>query len=431
MNLIIKNGIIVDPFNNVENQKADIKIENNIIVQVSDSISPKKSEQVYDAKGCYVTPGLLDMHGHLREPGREDKEKISTGTRSAAMGGFTEIAAMPNTIPPIDNVTGLKFVQMLAEKEGVVHVHPIAAITKGQKGETLTEMGDLFEQGAVAFSDDGYSVQNAELMRRALEYSKMFNVPIIEHAEDKNLAEGGMINEGSVSTLTGLKGIPSVAEDAIIARDLLLAEYTQAKLHIAHISTKKSVELIREAKKKGVSVTCEVTGHHFSLNEELLSSFDSNLKMNPPLRSQEDVEALIDGLKDGTIDAIVSDHAPHTIFEKEREFDYAPFGIIGFETLVPLTFTNLVHTKKLSVYEVITRFTKNPYAILNLSSQGLVKDAIANISVINPDLELKYNKEDIVSKSCNSPFIGKTFKGWPVLTVVEGKVIMQDRKILV
>jgi len=431
VNLIIKNGIIVDPFNNIEHKKADIKIENNFIVQISDSILPDKDFQVYDAKGCYVTPGLFDMHAHLREPGREDKEKFSTGTRSAAMGGFTEIAAMPNTIPPIDNVTGLKFVQMLAEKEGVVHVHPIAAITKGQKGETLTEMGDLFEQGAVSFSDDGYSVQNAELMRRALEYAKMFNVPIIEHAEDKNLAEDGMINEGYISTLTGLKGIPSVAEDIIIARDLLLAEYTQAKLHIAHVSTKKSVELIREAKKKGVAVTCEVTGHHFSLNEELLSSFDSNLKMNPPLRSQEDVEAIIEGLQDGTIDAIVSDHAPHTIFEKEREFDYAPFGIIGFETLVPLTFTNLVHSKKLSVYEAITRFTKNPYSILNLTSQGIGEGAIANITVINPDLELEYKKEDIVSKSCNSPFIGKTFKGWPVLTVVEGKVIMQDRKILV
>ncbi len=430
MNLIIKNGIIVDPFNNIEEKKADIKIQDGLITEIG-TVHPDKNDEVFDAENCYITPGLFDMHSHLREPGREDKEKISTGTRSAAMGGFTEIAAMPNTTPPIDNVTGLKFVQMLTEKEGVVHVHPIAAITKEQKGQTLTEMGDLFEQGAVAFSDDGFTVQNADLMRRALEYSKMFNVPIIEHSEDKNLAEGGMINEGYISTITGLKGIPSAAEETIVARDILLAEYTQAKLHVAHISTKGSVELIRNAKQKGISVTCEVTGHHFSLTEDLLTSFDSNLKMNPPLRTKEDVAAVIAGLQDGTIDAIVSDHAPHTIFEKEREFDYAPFGIIGFETLVPLSFTHLVHTKKVSVYELIKKFTLNPYQILNIESQGVVKGAGANITVINPELELVYKKEDIVSKSCNTPFLNQKLKGWPVLTIVDGKIIMKNRKILV
>ncbi len=429
MALLIKNGIIIDPLNKVDGKKADLLVEGNVITKVGENLKAEGAE-IYDAAGKYVCPGFLDMHCHLREPGSEGKEKISTGTRSAAVGGFTSVACMPNTNPVIDTVLGVRFIQMLAEKEGVVNVYPIAAITKKQAGEELTEIGDLVEEGVVAVSDDGVSVMNAELMRNALEYCKMFNIPIIQHPEDKNLSEGGTINEGYVSTLTGLKGIPSIAEEIIIARDILIAKYTKARLHLTHISTKGSVELIRQGKKDGVNVTCDCTGHHFTLTEEKLKTFDSNYKINPPLRTAEDVEALIAGLADGTIDAIASDHAPHTIFEKEQEFDYAPFGIIGFETLVPLTFTQLVNKGKITPYQAVEKFTKNPYFILNIKNDGLKEGAVADITVVDPNLEFILKKEEIVSKSCNTPFIGTKFKGAAVLTVVAGKVVMKDRKVL-
>ena len=429
MALLIKNGTIIDPINGIDNKKLDILIENGIIAKMGTGLSPASGAEIHDASGQLVCPGFLDMHCHLREPGREDEEKISSGTRAAAAGGFTSIAAMPNTNPIIDTVLGVRFIQMLAEKEGVVNVYPIAAITKKQEGEELTEIGDLFDEGIVAISDDGVSVMNAELMRRALEYCKMFNIPLIQHAEDKNLSEGGTINEGLISTMTGLKGIPSIAEEIIIARDILIAKYTKARLHITHISTKGAVELIRNAKKQGVNITCDCTGHHFSLTDEKLRTFDSNYKMNPPLRLAEDVDAIIAGLADGTIDAIASDHAPHTIFEKEQEFDYAPFGIIGLETLVPLTFTNLVNTGKLTAFQAVEKFTKNPYAILNIKNDGLKENAVADITVIDPKCGFTYTKEDIVSKSCNTPFIGTKFLGAPVLTVVKGNIVMKSRKI--
>jgi len=428
MGFLIKEATLLDPINSENGSVRDILVENGRIVRIGENIQTKGHE-VFDCKGKYVTPGLIDMHCHLREPGREDEEKIQTGTRSAAMGGFTSVAAMPNTTPPVDSVLGVKFVQMLATREGIVNVYPIAAITKKMEGEELTEIGDLTAQGAVAISDDGLCVMNAELMRRALEYSKMFDIPVIQHSEDKNLSADGMMNEGEISLWLGLKGIPSVAEEVIVSRDILLAKYTSGRLHVAHVSTKGSVELIRKAKQEKIKVTCEVTPHHFTLTDSCLKTFDSRYKVNPPLRSEEDREAIIEGLKDGTIDAIATDHAPHTIFEKEQEFDYAPFGMIGFETAVPLVFTELVHKKILSPYVAIKKLLEG-YKILNIRNEGLREGARADITVIDPDFVFTYKKEDIISKSCNTPFIDREFRGAPILTMVGGRVVMKERKIL-
>lgn len=431
MSLLIKNGLLTDPVTGMNKKKADILIEGQKIKSIGSSLKAGSKIKTYDARGAIVSPGLFDMHVHLREPGQENKEKISTGTRSAAMGGFTSLLCMPNTAPVIDSVLGLKFIQMLASKEGVVRVYPAGAITQGQHGKELTEIGDMIEQGALALSDDGHCVMDADLMKRALDYSRMFGIPLIQHAEDTNLAEDGQINEGYMSTITGLKGIPSLAEEVIIARDILLSGYVPGRIHFAHISTKGSAELIRTAKKKSSFITCEVTPHHFSLTEEKLSDFDTNYKMNPPLRTEADRKAMIRGLKDGTIDVIASDHAPHTIFEKEREFDFAPFGIIGLETLVPLSFTELVKPGHLTEIQVIEKLTKNPSRILGLPCEGLKPGAPADITVIDMKTIREYKKEDIISKGCNTPFIGASLIGWPILTVVDGKVIMQNRKLLV
>jgi dihydroorotase len=428
MGILIKNGTILDPVNGINGRKADILVEDAKIVRIAEGI-PSAGHDVFDAAGSYVVPGLIDMHCHLREPGREDEERIQTGTRSAAMGGLTAVAAMPNTNPVIDSLVGVKFVQMLAAREGAVNVHPIAAITKRMEGEELTEIGDLTAQGVVGISDDGLCVMNAELMRRALEYAKMFDIPVIQHSEDKSLAEGGAMHEGAVSIKTGLKGIPSLAEEIIVSRDIQLSRYTGGRLHVAHVSTKGSVELIRQARKQGVPVTCEATPHHFTLTHECIETFDSNYKVNPPLRSKEDVEAIIEGLRDGTIDAIASDHAPHTVFEKEQEFDYAPCGMIGFETMVPLVFTELVHKGRLTAFQAVEKLLAG-YAILNIRTEGLREGGLADITVIDPGFEFVYRKEDIVSKSCNSPFLGRTFRGAPVLTMVRGRTVMKDRKIL-
>ncbi len=428
MKLIIKNGRVIDPFNNID-EKLDILIENGRIKKLGKSINEEGCD-VYDAKNKIVSPGLIDMHTHLREPGYESKEKIMTGTMSAAMGGFTSIVCMANTNPVIDNQATVRLINYIAENEGVVKVYPIAAVTKGMNGEELTEFGDLYRVGVVGFSDDGNPVMNAEIMRRALEYAQMFDLPILSHCEDKNLASDGTVNEGYYSTVRGLKGIPTVAESTMVARDILLAKYTGGRLHILHLSTKESVKLVANAKKEKVNVTAEVTPHHFSLSDKEIVDYNTNVKMNPPLRSEEDRKALINGLKDGTIDVIASDHAPHTVFEKDKEFNYAPFGIIGLETVVPLVFMNLVSPKFLTIPQAIEKLTKNPAKILKLKKMGIKENEIADITVINPELEIVYTQDKIVSKAVNSPFLGKKLKGFPVLTVVDGKIIMRDRKLL-
>ncbi len=425
MKLMIKNGRVIDPFNNIDEQ-LDIYVENERIKKVGKNLDIKVDE-IYDANGKIVTPGLIDMHTHLREPGFESKEKIATGTRSAALGGFTSVICMANTNPVIDNQATDKLIHYIAENEGVVKVYPVAAITKGMKGEELTEFGDLHRVGVVGFSDDGNPVMNAEIMRRALEYAKMFDLPVMVHCEDLNLSADGVANEGYYSTVKGLKGIPAVSESVLVARDLLLAKYTAGKLHILHITTKESVKLIKDAKNENVNVTAEVTPHHFSLTDKEIVNYDTNYKINPPLRSEEDRKALIEGLKDNTIDVIASDHAPHTIFEKDKEFNYAPFGIIGLETVVPLVFMYLIEPGHLSLMQAIEKLTKNPAQITKIKDTGIEEGGIADITVIDPELELVYTKDMVASKGINSPFIGKKLKGFPTLTVVNGKIVMKDR----
>ncbi len=429
MKLLIKNGHIVDPINNI-NEKLDIYIEKGIIKKIAKNINADDAE-IFNASNMIVTPGLLDMHTHLREPGYEQKEKISTGTAAAAMGGFTGVVCMANTNPVADNQATVKLILSIAEKEGIVNVYPVASVTKSLEGKELTEFGDLKNVGVVALSDDGKPVMNSELMRRALEYSKMFDLPILDHCEDLDLSGEGVVNEGFYSTIKGLRGIPDISEAVIIARDIMLTKFTNSKIHIMHISTRAGVELVKQGKADGVKVTAEATPHHFSLTENDIVDYNSNFKMNPPLRTEEDKNAVIEGLKNGTIDVIATDHAPHTLFEKEREFDYAPFGIIGLETLVPLTFMNLVEPGHLSVFDAIQKITLNPAKILKIEKDGIKQNVIADITVINPELELIYKKEDIVSKGQNSPFIGKKLKAFPVMTIVRGKVVMKNRKIMV
>lgn len=433
MKLVIRNGRVVDPKNKID-KKVDILIENGKIMKIGESSKFRpgdvsRSTITIDATGKVVTPGLLDMHTHLREPGREDEETIASGTRAAAQGGFTSICCMSNTQPVVDSVSGVKFILTTASQEGVVNVYPIGSITKGRKGEELAEIGKMRIAGIVGISDDGKPVMNAQIMRRALEYAKMFNLPVISHCEDLNLSTGGVMNEGFTSTVLGLKGIPRQAEEIMVARDIALAELTSGKLHLAHITTRRSVELIRQAKKKRIKVTCETAPHYFSLSEEEVQGYDTNTKINPPLRTKDDIEALCEGLADDTIDCIVSDHAPHLDVEKDLEYNTAPFGIIGLETTLPLILTNLVSKKILNLNQAIAKLTVNPANILGLEKGSLSIGSDADLTIIDLNLKKKIGNE-FTSQSKNSPFIGMELKGFPVATIVGGKVVMKDGKLV-
>ncbi len=433
MKLVIRNGRVVDPKNRMD-KKLDILIENGKILKIGESTEFRpgdvtRSTMTIDATGKVVTPGLIDTHTHLREPGREDEETIASGTRAAAQGGFTSICCMPNTQPVIDSVSGVKFILTTASQEGVVNVYPIGSITKGQKGEELAEIGKMRIAGIVGISDDGKPVMNAQIMRRTLEYAKMFNLPVISHCEDLNLSMDGVMNEGFTSTVLGLKGIPRQAEEIMVARDIALAELTGGKLHLAHITTRRSVELIRQAKKKKISVTCETAPHYFSLSEEDVRGYNTNTKVNPPLRTKDDIEALCEGLADGTIDCIASDHAPHLDEEKDLEYNMAPFGIIGLETVVPLIITNLVNKKVLSLNQAIAKLTENPASVLGLEKGTLSIGSDADLTIIDLNLKKKIGNQ-FTSQSNNSPFIGMELTGFPVATIVGGKVVMKDGKVI-
>jgi len=433
LKLVIRNGRVVDPKNKID-RKVDILIENGKIVKIGESTQFRpgdvtRSTVTIDATEKVVAPGLIDMHTHLREPGREDEETIASGTRAAAQGGFTSICCMPNTQPVIDSVSGVKFISTTASQEGVVNVYPIGSITKAQKGEELAEIGKMRIAGIVGISDDGSPVMNTQIMRRALEYAKMFNLPVISHCEDLNLSMDGVMNEGFTSTILGLKGIPRQAEEIIVARDIALAELTGGKLHLAHISTRRSVELICQAKRKKVKVTCETAPHYFSLSEEDVRDYNTNTKTNPPLRTKDDIKALCEGLADGTIDCIASDHAPHLEEEKDLEYNIAPFGIIGLETMVPLIITNLVNRKILSLGEAIAKLTVNPANILGLEKGSLSIGSDADITIIDLNLRKRIGNE-FISQSRNSPFIGMELQGFPVATIVGGRVVMENGKIV-
>ena len=424
MKLLLKNANLLNPQQKLNLNATSILIEDGIIKQIGkvDETELKNCKEI-ELDGKYIVPGFFDMHVHLREPGREDEETVVTGCNSAANGGFTGIACMPNTDPAIDSAE----VVSLIKKESANHlvdVYPIGAATVGRKGEILSPMAELRESGVVGFSDDGVAIKTASLLKRALEYAKMFNLPIIEHCEDESLA-GGSMNESVNSTLLGLTPIPSVAEDLIVMRDILLAEYTDSKVHIAHISTKKSVEMVREAKKKGIKVTAEVTPHHFSLTDDAVKSYDPNTKMNPPLRTKQDVDALLEGLKDGTIDCIASDHAPHSIEEKDMEFEYAPNGIIGLETLIGLAITELYHKKVLSLESLIEKLSINPRRILNLHIPKIEVGEIANFTILDTDAVWTVDKKKFFSKSINTPFDKKLLTGKPLGVINKSKMFFE------
>lgn len=429
MKLLIKGGTVIDPGNGLA-QAADIMVDCGKVSAVGAGLKPGDAE-VIDVKGKLVFPGFIDIHVHFREPGLEAKETIATGTRAAAMGGFTSVACMPNTQPVIDNQALVEFVKSRAAVTGVVNVFPVGAVTKGSAGGELAEIGDMKLAGAVAISDDGHPVANAQLMRLAMQYARMFDIPVISHCEDLDLVAGGVMHEGYYSTVYGLKGISRAAEEVMVARDIMLAGLTGTRVHIAHISTAGSVELVRMAKKKGIGVTAEATPHHFTLTDEAVGSYDTSTKVNPPLRSAVDVQAVKEGLADGTIDVIATDHAPHTVEEKDVEYNYAPFGMVGLETAVGLAFKELVRPGILSVGELARKFSLNPARILGLAKGHLGVGADADITVVDPDLKETVDAHRFASKGRNTPFHGWELVGLPVMTIVSGRVVMRERELVI
>ncbi len=420
--LLIRGGRLIDPAQNRDGE-FDLLIAKGKVARVGKGLTPPAGAQVLEAKGLIVSPGLVDLHVHLREPGNEGAETIESGTRAAAAGGITSVVAMPNTQPPIDNVSGIRFLLRRAAETGLVRVWPTGAITVGRAGEKLAEIGAVAEAGAVAVTDDGNAVPDTLLLRRALDYARMFDLTVIEHAEDKSLLSDGVMNEGALATRLGHKGIPRQSESIAVARDIALAELTGARLHLTHVSTRESVELIRAAKRKGLLITADVTPHHFTLTEDAVVRYGTNAKMNPPLRSEADRKALIEGLADGTIDAIASDHAPHTRASKEQEFSAAPFGVIGLETLLPLTVTQLIEPGHLSWPEAIRRLATGPAKILSLPVGDLGEGQPADIVLIDPAEERTIT--GFSSKSQNSPFLGWTMRGFPQAVLVEGRVVLR------
>lgn len=446
-------GRIIDPANRID-LIGDLLIEDGRISALGESLSAKIPSDALriDVRGLVVCPGLIDSHVHLREPGQSAKETIATGTRAAAKGGFTSVVCMPNTSPAIDNPANVALIHEKASREGVVNVFVAGAITKGIAGEELSPIGSLKQAGIVAITDDGHCIQNNELMRRALEYSTMFDLPVLDHCQDYSLVTDGVANEGYWSLVLGLRGWPAVGEEMIVMRNILLAELTGARVHCQHISSAKSVSLIREAKLKGIKITAEACPHHFTLtdnalagsakfwdgdgkalievgvgfsNEAYWDAYDTNFKVNPPVRTAQDREAILQGLADGTIDIIASDHAPHCLFEKEVEFDSAPFGMIGLETELPLALMQLYHSKKMPLSELIACFTVKPAKLFKLNRGTLSIGAVADVTVIDLEREWVFKAEECASKSKNSPFNNWRLKGSAVMTIVKGKVVWQ------
>ena len=421
--LLFSDVRIIDPSQDWD-FTGDLLIRDGIIAAAGESLDVPQNADVLELNGKWLVPGLVDMHVHLREPGEEYKETIESGTAAAIAGGFTAVACMPNTRPVNDCAGITRFILERAETAAKARVYPIAAITSGQKGEQLTEFGDLLNAGAVAFSDDGFPVRNAAVMRQALEYIQNFDSLIISHSEEIDLSRGGLMNEGRTSTLMGLKGIPAAAEEVAIFRDTALAELTGGRLHIAHVSTKGSVEIVRQAKRRGVRITAETAPHYFSLTEEAVSGYNTFAKMNPPLRTEEDRLAIIQGIKDGTIDAIATDHAPHSVLEKECEFQLAANGIMGLETAVPLSL-DLVRKGHISASQLIKCLSFSPSRILGIPGGDLKQGSPADICIIDPDADFTLTRDSLHSLSHNTPFLGKTLKGRAILTLVDGRAVFR------
>ncbi|MDZ7682376.1 MAG: dihydroorotase [Fodinibius sp.] len=408
-------------------EQLDVRITDGNISEIGSGLHPKENEETHDAEGAYLSGGWMDMHVHLREPGYEHKETIKTGCASAAFGGFTEVACMPNTSPAIDSRDVVEFIKKEADPLPV-EVHPIGCVSKERAGDSIAEMGDMQKGGAVAFSDDGDPVSNSQLMRVALEYSSMLDMPIINHEEDLKLSRPGHMHEGSVSARLGLDGTPGIAEEVMIARDILLAKFTGGHIHVAHISTAKAVDLVRQAKADGVNITTEVCPHHFDLTDEEIErrDFDTNVKMHPPLRSQEDVDATIEGLADGTIDAICTDHAPHAIQEKEVEFMYAPNGIIGLETAWPVSVRQLLKPGILDLQALLDKLIINPREILGLDIPKIKEGAVANLTLFNTDQKWTYKEAVVKSKSANSPYLGDELVGRAEAIYNKGQFVVNE-----
>ena len=427
MKILIKGGHVVDPANEIDGIR-DVLVDGGKIAKVAENISDS-ADKVIDASGKYVVPGLIDMHVHLRDPGQEYKEDIVTGTKAAVMGGVTSVACMPNTSPVCDNAAVVTYIKSKAEKEGYANVFPVGTISKGMDGKELSEMGDLKDAGAVAVSDDGKPVSEPILMKNALQYAQMFNLPVISHCEDLSLADNGDMNEGFMSTYLGLRGITRAAEEVQASRDILIAEAIGAPVHIAHVSTRGTVDLVRQAKKRGVKVTCETAPHYFTLTEAAVEGFNTNAKMNPPLRTDDDVEAIKEGLKDGTIDTIITDHAPHHIDEKNCEFALANNGIIGLETSLGLGLKYLVKENVLTVSELISFMSAKPAKILNIPKGTLSEGADADITIFDLDKDWTVDVKSFKSKSKNSPYDGWTLCGKPEYVLVGGRITVNDGKL--
>ena len=422
MGVLIKNGRVIDPSQSLD-MVSDVYVQGDRVKEISERIdTPRKSDTVIDAKGQVVSPGFVDIHVHLREPGYEHKETIKTGCLAAAAGGFTSIVCMPNTNPINDNASVTEYILLKARTEGIVNVFPIGAITKGEKGEELADIGEMCEAGCVAISDDGMPVTDSGLMRKAMEYVRPFGIPVITHAEDTGLSAGGVMNEGFTSTELGLRGIPAASEEVGVVRDIILCELTGTPLHICHVSTKSSVRLVRAAKKRGAKVTAEATPHHFTLTDKEVYGYNTNAKMNPPLRTQEDVDAIIEGIADGTIDVIATDHAPHSQDEKNVEFDLAPFGIVGLETALSLSL-ELVEKGIISLDEMIRKLTIVPSEIVGIERGTLAPGSIADLVVFDPERSRTIDPGEFLSKSRNTPFSGWELKGVVSNTIVSGKVV--------
>jgi dihydroorotase len=425
--LLIKNGRIIDPANR-RDEVADLLIIDGRIAATTEAKNLKDKSETIDATGLIVTPGLIDLHVHFREPGQSAKETLATGSKCAAAGGFTSVVCMPNTAPSVDNASVVTWILEKAKAEACVNVFPTGALTKGIAGEELAPIGAMHKAGVVALTDDGHCIQNHEIMRRACEYARMFGLTVMDHCQDYNLVGKGVMHEGRVSTELGLPGWPAVGEEIIVARNALLADLTGTPIHCQHLSAAGSVRILREARKRGIPLSGEVCPHHIALTDETIRKFDTNFKMNPPLRSQDHVEALIEGIADGTITVLASDHAPHSCFEKEVEFDFAPFGILGLETELALFLHILVHERKaITLPRLIEMYTLNPAKLLGLDTEArgqrgtLSLGAAGDVTLINPDLEWRVDKGETFSRSRNNPFHGWELKGRAVRTIVGGK----------
>lgn len=428
MKLLIKGGRVINPETKFD-QIADVLVEDGKITAIDKDIAAEDAK-VYDAAGKIVTPGLVDLHVHFREPGQEAKEDFESGTKAAAAGGFTTVCTMPNTKPVVDTAADVRSLEKRAEDVASVHVKIIGAVTKNQEGKELAELGDMIEAGAVAFSDDGHFDSTAKVLLNAFDYLHTFDKVIVNHDEEPSLVEDGVMNEGHRSAMLGMKGRPTVAEDIAVARDIMLAEYAGARVHVAHISSARAVDIVRQAKKRGVKVTAEATPQHMTMTDECVNLFDTSTKINPPLRAQKDCDALLEGLKDGTIDAIVTDHSPHAQEDKDREYLYAPSGFPGLETSLGIMLTDLYHAGKLDLPLIVSKMSYEPAKVFKLDAGTLTVGKNADITVIDPELSWTVDDSKFYTRGSHSPFVGRKLKGKAVLTVVDGKIVMQDGEVL-